>query len=638
MCGIAGIFLKPERRLDDLPQRLQAMASAMAHRGPDDEGIFVAAHGRFGCANRRLAIRDLSPAGHMPMTNPAQTVWITYNGEVYNAGPLRAELERAGYGFRSTSDTEVILRGYEAWGAEVAARLRGMFAFAIWDERAGVANGRVLLARDHMGIKPLYYAQTAEALVFASELKALHAAGLTAREMDPAGLVGYLLMGSVPNPLTIYADVRAMPPASLLQVSSDGLAADPVTYWQLPEDIDETLGYDEAVGLVADRLGKAVQERLVSDVPLGAFLSGGLDSSSVVALMRQATAGPIRTCSMVFAEEAYSEALFARAVADACGTQHYERVVTSDDLKGAFDYILAAMDQPTIDGVNTYFVSQTAREAGLTVALSGLGGDELFGGYPNTFGQAPTVLRALELAHRLPGGVQLGRAVLDHLPRARRQQWARVRDALAVAPSPASAYLTRRGLFSPREVQALVAPDVWMAAQERLDVVGHVTQQANDRLPNGRNASEMMAWISRAELRTYTHHQLLRDTDVMSMAHSLEVRVPLLDVDLVETALRLPAAIKLRSHDGQTGPKPLLTAALGDALPPMVRQRRDKQGFTFPFDVWLRGPLAGELLRAVPEQGLLQAAAVGQLAADFENGRVHWSRPWALMALAASGY
>jgi len=643
MCGIAGIVVGPEHSLPDLRERLGAMARAMAHRGPDDEGIFATDDSRIGLACRRLAIRDLSPAGHMPMANDDRTVWITYNGEIYNADELRVELERASYRFRSRSDTEVILRGYEEWGADVVHRLRGMFAFAILDERpgadakhaAGSSSGRRLfLARDHMGIKPLYYAQCPDGLLFASELRALLASGLVNTEISPAGLVGYLLMGSVPNPLTIYRGVSALPPATSLRVpaSRPDQAAEK-TYWHLHPGKGEPVGATEAVERTRALLADAVRIRLVSDVPLGAFLSGGLDSSSVVAFMRQATDGPIRTCSMAFAEPGFSEAQYARAVADAVGTDHYERLVTPAELVQEFEKILESLDQPSIDGVNTYFVSQTARQAGLTVALSGLGGDELFGGYPNTFNQVPQVLRALRLAQSVPGGPAAGRAVLNIAPLWR--SWARVRDALARPASPASAYLTRRGLFSPDEVKALVSPPVWREGAEGFDPVQHVSERAGGNGGAIAFSARPFEWISSAELRTYTHHQLLRDTDVMSMCHSLEVRVPFLDVKLVETVLRLPASHKT---SGPPGPKPLLKQAVGDRLPAEVLQRRDKQGFTFPLQVWLREPLraqARSMVDRLERTAWMQPRPVRQVREDYEAGKLHWSRLWALVALGA---
>jgi len=603
------------------------MAHAMQHRGPDDEGTYVSPDSRVGFANRRLAIRDLSPAGHMPMSNTSGSVCITYNGEVYNTDDLRPELERLGYVFRSNSDTEVILHGYEAWGSDIVRRLEGMFAFAIYDIRE---TPRLLFARDQMGIKPLYYAYASEGFVFASELKALFASGLVNKEISPAGLVGYLLMGSVPNPLTIYSAVAALEPAAFIEFDLGRWEhPQPVTYWKLPTDTLEETTVADAAARIEELLADAVRIRLVSDVPLGAFLSGGLDSSAMVAFMRRATSGPIRTCSMVFEEAEYSEAAYARETAAFVGAEHYERVITAADVEREFDRILYAMDQPSIDGVNTYFVSQTAREAGLTVALSGLGGDELFGGYPNTFHDVPRIYQALQLVHGLPFGPAIAQRAIKVV--SNRPGWKRMEDALRQPPSLASAYLTRRGLFSTAEAQALVHPDLWQAACAQFDAVQHVAMKADGHL-NAQN--ERFGWVSRAELRTYTHHQLLRDTDVMSMIHSLEVRVPFFDTRLIEAALRLPAQVKAFDRDV---PKPLLNKILQGKVPASITARRDKQGFTFPFAVWLRGALRSrveQLLQETAAAGLMRQEAVASIAQDFQAGRVHWSRLWGLAALA----
>lgn len=632
MCGIAGLVYSQNADAPELAPLLQRMADAMRHRGPDDEGFYVAPGNRVGFANRRLAIRDLSPAGHMPMSNAAGTITITYNGEVYNADELRTELEAHGHVFRSTSDTEVILLGYEQWGSGIVARLRGMFAFAICDRRAAQGgNPKVLIARDHLGIKPIYYWKAGGVFAFASELRSLFAAGVVPREVDAAGLVGYLLTGSVPNPLTLYENVRALEPSTFLVIEPSGeIRVQPTTYWSLPLGTVPIGSVDEAAEHCRALMAEAVRIRLVSDVPLGAFLSGGLDSSSVVALMRQATSGAIRTCSMVFEEAEFSEAPYARAVAEAVGAEHFERVITFEDVKREFEHILTALDQPSVDGVNTYFVSQTARQAGLTVALSGLGGDELFGGYPNTFGSVPRIQRTLALAQRVPGGVAATHAVIHRLPN--RARWNRFETALDRPATLASAYLSRRGLFAPSEVQRLVAPDVWQAAQD-FDAAAHVAARADAGEYDHENP---FAWVSRAELRNYTHDQLLRDTDVMSMIHSLEVRVPLLDRELVSFALQLPSWVKTLDR---AQPKPLLARAMHGLLPEVVLQRRDKQGFTFPFALWLREGLDTQVqqaLDAVCTSGLLEARAVAQIQDEFQVGRVHWSRVWGLAALAGS--
>jgi asparagine synthase (glutamine-hydrolysing) len=636
MCGIAGIALKPGRALPDMPRRLAAMRDAMQHRGPDDAGIYLAPDEMLGLVNCRLAIRDLSPAGHMPMATADQQLWMSYNGEIYNADELRACLVQQGYRFRSQSDTEVILLGYQAWGEQVLERLRGMFAFVIFDNRRPDA-GRLFLARDRLGIKPLYYAQSDAGLVFASELKALLAAGMVNVEIDPTALVAYLMLGSVPDPLSIYRGVRALAPAGSLQVSPhDWHTVSVQHYWQFPEAGDSDLHPAEAVEQVAALLEDAVRSHLVSDVPLGAFLSGGLDSSSVVALMHALGAAPIRTCSMTFEEAAYNEADYAMAVAEATGSEHYARVITAADVQANLEHIWQAMDQPSIDGVNSYFVSQTAREAGLTVALSGLGGDELFGGYPNTFENLPRLLDMTQRMQRIPAAPALASRMLS-LPWSHRR-WLKIAAALQRPASPASTYVACRGLFAPAEVRSLVSAEVWQEAMATFDPVMHVTQNLGmnglDRRSNREH--DLFNWISRAELRHYTSQQLLRDTDVMSMAHSLEVRVPLLDDRLVEAVLRMPASVKASSNGH--GPKPLLAQAMGTRLPAIVRERHDKRGFTFPFDVWLRGPLRRNGAAQPPAlQGLLCPAGIGAVQRGFEAGRIHWSRPWALAVLEGWG-
>jgi asparagine synthase (glutamine-hydrolysing) len=647
MCGIAGVF--PLRGAAPAPveELLARMLEAQRHRGPDDRGIWLLPGGEGGIGNCRLAIRDLSPAGHLPMGSEDGLVWITYNGELYNAQELRSELE-PGRTFRSSSDTEVVLAGYERWGAGVLPRLRGIFGLGIVDLHEGTP--RLLLARDPLGVKPLYYAEGPHGFAFASELKALRAAGYGDRGVCAEALTAYLMLGAVPNPMTMYRDVRALPPGSWMEVS-DGAIGSPVRYWRFPEavrndgedllgglgspgdglsarqDSSETGSAPQAVARVREALVDAVRAQLVSDVPLGAFLSGGVDSSAVVALMRLATGGTIRTCSIVFAEAEYSEDAYARAMAAAAGTEHFEWVVTASQVESELERVLSAMDQPTVDGVNTYFVAQTARQAGLTVALSGLGGDELFGGYDATFRGVPRLRRSLGMLAPVPGGRRMASAALGLSPR--RRAWARASDALARPPSAASAYLARRGVFGEGEIARLVSPDLRTTC---FDAVAHVGAIAGTEKTF---AVRPFSWVSRAELGVYTHHQLLRDTDVMSMAHSLEVRVPLLDVRLVELVLSLPDTVKA----GWLQPKGLLLAALGDDLPASITAPRPKQGFVFPFDRWLRGPLRGpaeELLDAAGRTGWLDAGEVRHVWELFLAGRVHWSRPWTLAVLGGA--
>lgn len=612
--------MKPNVTLADLRERAGTMSDAMTHRGPDDAGDFFAPDHRVALVNRRLAIRDISPFGHMPMETLDAPIALTYNGEIYNADALRNELERAGYAFRSTSDTEVILRGYEAWGHAVIPRLRGIFALAFYDGR-----GRVLLARDPLGIKPLYYAETDKGLVFASELKALHASELVSRELDPTAIVGYLELGAVPSPRTIYRDIRALEPGCLLSCDLATMETQLTRYWSLPTQ--ECAAPRDAAEQTRAALLDAVKSQLVSDVPLGAFLSGGLDSSAIVALMRQATSGVLRTCSIVFDEAEFSEAPFARAVAEQVGAEHFERRITAQDVLRELPRILRAMDQPTTDGVNSYFVAQTARQAGLTVALSGLGGDELFGGYPS-FYAAPRLLNQLRALQKTRAGAALAAQALALAPPSARST--KVLTALSQPASPASAYLAYRGLYTPDEVKGLVRADVWEAGGD-FDAVEYVASRASVG-SSPRTAS--YAWTSRAELSTYTLNQLIRDTDVMSMAHSLEVRVPLLDHLLVEQILPLPDSVKQNGTRYGAEPKALLREAIKDLLPPIVRERRGKQGFTFPFEKWLRSDLKNYFVDFAPDAGgLLDPRGVEPVMRAFEHGQAHWARAWSLMVL-----
>jgi asparagine synthase (glutamine-hydrolysing) len=631
MCGIAGIV--PGNRSSfsdgDLEQRIGVMADALLKRGPDDRGVYVASDRSIAMANRRLAIQDLSPAGHMPMSDTSQKLWVTYNGELYNVGDLRPELEALGYRFRSHGDTEVLLYGYAAWGTDVFTRLRGMFSCAIYDTRHAP---QVILARDPLGIKPLCYAWTGGQLVFASECRGVLSSGLVSREISPSGLVAYLEFGSVPAPLTIYRDIRALEAGHYLTVSWSGGAAclsEPIRYWGLPgegEDGSVRLPYPAAVDHVRSVLLDSVRRHLISDVPLGVFLSGGVDSGALVALMRAADpGGTIRTCSVVFDEPAYDESLYAQQVARHFETEHHELRVTAADLGRGLHEIVAALDQPTNDGINTYVVSRAAREAELTVALSGLGGDELFGGYP-TFARLGPVLRAAKLVQSVPGALPFVAAGLNAWrpmhPGARLTGWLQVGRV-----EPTTSYLGLRGLFSPATVRSLVPSDVLRAAAGGLDLQGLIRRSAaiND-------AATPHQLASRLELTGYMRHQLLRDSDVMSMVHSLEVRVPYVDRVVVEKILRLRTTLPTGS-----APKQLLRDAV-PSLPAAVRLRRDKQGFSLPLAPWLRGPLRpqlGDMVHCAADElrAFLRPEACDRVLAAFDRGQVHWSRPWSLAAL-----
>jgi len=550
--------------------------------------------------------------------------WITYNREIYNADELRYELERKGFTFRSRSDTEVVLKGYAAWGEGVIERLRGMFAFGIWDE----TRNMLLLVRDRLGIKPLYYAVTGNHLVFASELRALASAGLVSRDLSPRAVSAFLLLGSVPSPLTIYADVLALPPSHLLMWRpGEGIQVRP--FWRFPEPQIADKPLDEILEELRAHLQEAVRIRLVSDVPLGAFLSGGLDSSTVVALMRQVGNGTIRTCSIAFVEGEYNETSYARAVAHMMETEHIEHVVTGEQVRQKLDHILWAMDQPTIDGVNTYFVSKVARDAGLKVTLSGLGGDELFAGYTNTFLRVPQLAHQLGLLQAIAGASQLLSLILHRMAKWHgRDDWAKAADAIGRFPPLAAAYVARRGLFAPSHVKRLLSGMNETQSEWIFDPWKYLSSMS---FLDGRDKNTLHS-LRHAELRVYTHNQLLRDTDTMSMAHSLEVRVPLLDHRLVEYVATIPEQYLLGK-----GPKPLLRMTMKDLLPSMVADRADKRGFVFPFAHWLRTDLRKKVEDAFNNNailnGWLDKRQVLGVWDSFLSGRTHWTRPWALAVL-----
>lgn len=642
MCGITGIFW-PDVERPDLEEPLLRMQHALRHRGPDDKGRFIASNRMIGLANTRLSILDLSPAGHQPMEDPGTGNTITYNGEVYNYQELREELSagRKQQGVRSgepckevegqtsevsdrlwqsNSDTEVILRAYARWGRECLHHLRGMFAFAIYDagQRSGDRAGRLFLARDPFGIKPLYYYQTDRLFLFASEVGALLASGLVPRKLSVDGLASYLQFGSVQDPWTIIDGVQALLPGHSLIVESknDRLQVECSNYTKELFRSTASTGSTrrQAVESLRATLEESVRLHLVSDVPLGVFLSGGIDSSALVALMSRVAHERPKTFSVVFTESEFSEAAHARLIAKRFGTEHREILLSEESLLGLLPGALEAMDQPTMDGINTFIISKAVKEAGVTVALSGLGGDELFAGYPS-FRRAEKLQRVALLPHALRRSASsLGRALLNGTAR-RRKFW----DLIESDCSPHAAYAISRQLFGPNEVAALMTD------------FRSLTPGVCFSLPSADPINDVALY----ELRGYMANTLLRDTDQMSMAHALEVRVPFLDPVVVKNVLGLPGKWKM---DGRC-PKPLLLDVLGNLIPEEVWRRR-KMGFTLPFQQWMRLGLEGEL------DGVFSSAEdFSLLGINFDYARAVWqafkrtpqrepsSRSWSLYVL-----
>lgn len=628
MCGIAGTV----GRVDDVAvERTRHMLDAMVHRGPDQEGLWRT-EGDEGAVlgHRRLSILDLSEAGRQPMVDPDTGVVIAFNGEVYNFAELRAELGPRR--FQSTSDTEVVLAAYARWGEAAIDRLRGMFAIAVWDPR----DASLLLARDRLGIKPIYVAAAGGRFWFASELRALLASGAVERKLDDRALGSFLWHGFVPGPRTLVEGVRLMPAGSTLRVQSDGTPAAPRHFWELPRPSshhDHTTEAD-AVARARDELERAVRMRLVSDVPLGIFLSGGVDSSVVAAMAQRSSSTPVTTFNIRFDEARYDESPFARDVARRLGTDHREVTLTEQSFAEHLDDALASIDQPTFDAINTYFVSRAVREAGITVALSGAGGDELFGGY-TSFVDLPRAQHAARmLGHvppRLRGGLaraatraRMGRGSEVH-PQTR---WGKLDDLLATRGDVLGLYQVSYGLFTREMLRSLrlsKADDLrWGLEPERAE---ELTALVKDESP--------LAAISLLELSSFIGERLLRDTDAASMAVSLEVRVPLLDHAFVEAMSRVPDA--RRFHPLRK--KQLLKEMIADQLDPAVLDR-EKAGFELPLAVWCKSRLSPRLRETLQDINLahaigLDGEAVARLWRAFEKGGpgVYWSRVWSLFVL-----
>ena len=568
MCGIAGFADPPSASHSGHPEHLDAdrdllrsMCAVIRHRGPDDEGVRV--EPGVGLGMRRLSIIDLQ-TGHQPIGSEDGRVQVVFNGEIYNFRELRAELVQAGHRFTTTSDTEVIVHGFEQWGRGVFERLRGMFGIALWDSGARV----LWLARDRAGIKPLYYVEHAGRLFYGSELKSLIAAGAVERAVDPAALAHFLAFLYTPPDRAIFPRVRKLPPGHLLCWQDGHATVSP--FWRPPADEAAVVDEQDAEEQLLARLRDAVRSHLVSDVPLGAFLSGGVDSSLVVALMAEASSQPVKTFSIGFDEPAYDELDAARLVARHLGADHHEFVVRPDALAIA-DRIVAHFDEPFGDpsAIPTWYVSELARRH-VTVVLSGDGGDELFAGYDR---YVPHQQVARFDAWPVPGKRRLAGLAARSLPRGARGQ----RFLRHVARDPHDRYIETVTFFGPEDRRALVDPALMSAADDAPEDLLRTRFAELRHLP-------LVSRMMRVDFGTYLPDDILTKVDRMSMAHSIESRVPLLDHPLVEFALRLPLALKLRGGER----KYLLKRAARRLLPDAVLQRR-KQGFGVPLSVWFRG-------------------------------------------------
>jgi asparagine synthase (glutamine-hydrolysing) len=609
MCGICGTF----GRHDD--PNIEAMVSAMSHRGPDDSGIFRESGIALGMT--RLAIIDTTKAGHQPMSNDDHSVWIVYNGETYNYLEEREDLIKKGHSFKSTSDTEVVLRMYEVYGDDFLLRMRGIFALAIYDKRRGQGRERLLLARDHLGVKPLLFARTGGRIVFASEIKALLASDILTPEIDPIALQLLLNFGSIYQPHTILRGVNMLLPAHCLIVEQGSERLE--RYWSLGIDRRpdlRTQPYETLVTEVRDILKDSVRHQLVSDVPLGAFLSGGIDSSVLVAIMMELTNHRVRTFSVGFEEEGadIDESGDAQMTADFLGTNHTHVLVTGKDVCHHLRHFASSLDQPSVDGINSYFVSMAARQ-GVT--------------RQNNPVKAMTRSILASIAQR---------HILD--PLLLRRSGAKI-QRFRNCSGFLTRYATNHWIFDPCDTARLLSPEFLNSAQAGGS--GGYDLSSMDELYGGSTIERVTGLC----LRGYTNNQLLRDIDAVSMAHSLEVRVPYLDPWVIDTVLSLPDTSKLGSMDQlpsnerktyrETGAKRILIDA-GRQYLPKDFDVQPKRGFSMPFDIWLKGDLREVLLETLSENNIRRRGIFGAKEAmavreGFLEGHLSWTQPWLLMVL-----
>lgn len=620
MCGICGIVsLNGKRsgggRVDE--GVLAAMNATLRHRGPDGSGCYVAPN--VGLAMRRLSIIDLA-TGEQPIANEDESIWVVFNGEIYNFRELREQLERKGHAFRTATDTEVIVHAYEEYGDDCVEQFNGMFAFALWDDN----RQRLLVARDRLGIKPLYYYLSADDLVFGSELKAVIKHPVVPREIDFGALNQFLTIEYIPTPRTIFKDVHKLPPGHRLVVEGSNARVEP--YWHIPF-APVAASEEECVERLRELIRDAVQMRMVADVPLGAFLSGGIDSSTIVAFMSQASTQPVRTVSIGFDDATYNELPYARMVAEHFDTDHHEEILQSD-IAGMAVRLVEHLDEPFADFsiFPTYLVSEVARKF-VKVALSGDGGDEIFAGYDTYVAQGVAAryerwLPAMLRQRALP-------RLLDMIPPqpAKKGIVNKAKRFVEGAALPPELQHTRWMMFmSEDDKRQLYKPGVYQA------INGDSPEALMAAYFEEAAAFDAVAQQQYVDVKTYMVDDILTKVDRMSMAVSLEARVPLLDHRIVEFALNLPPQMKLNGANT----KVLLRRAVGDLLPPAVLEK-PKEGFSIPLKHWLRTdlqPLMTDLLdlETVRRRGYFEPSCVGRWVDDHLAQRAnHSHRLWALM-------
>lgn len=637
MCGINGIYgLNDEVQSKTM---IAKMNTALSHRGPDDEGIF--AEHKIALGHRRLSIIDLSAAGHNPMFSNDKRYCIIHNGEIYNFREIKNELKD--YDFKTSTDTEVVLAAYSQWGKDCLQKFNGMFAFAIWD----TFKKELFIARDRLGIKPLYYYQKDKLLVFSSEIRALLSSDLLPKKLDKERLVDYLRYQTVHAPQTIIENVFMLMPGHYISVSEnngsasfDGVYTEQSQstqdgsltkdfeikkYWDASEKINTTTdkkSYREVCADINELLTKAVERRLVADVPFGAFLSGGIDSSAIVGLMSKVATEKVKTFSVVFDEGEFSEAKYSRIVAKKFNTDHHEIELTPEDFLEELPSALKAMDHPSGDGPNSYVVSKATKNAGITMALSGLGGDELFAGY-DIFKRSITLEKNTYIT-KIP---KLFRKAGGNILKSIRKDVAseKISELLELENwNFENTYPLSRQTLLDSQIKKLLNQN-FVKKNSVLEIVKFLTSKL-------KTSNTKPTKVSLAEISTYMQNVLLRDADQMSMAHALEVRVPFLDFKLVEYVLSVPDKYKISST-----PKKLLIDSLGNLLPAEIVYRK-KMGFTFPWEQWMKKELKSfceERINSLSKRNHFNEEGVKKLWVDFleNDARITWSRLWHLIVL-----
>jgi asparagine synthase (glutamine-hydrolysing) len=617
MCGIAGIIWSSEKQQAG-SELIRQMTDAIAHRGPNAAGHWT--EGPVALGHRRLSIIDLSTGANQPLWDASGRYAIVFNGEIYNFSDIRKELD--GYPFRTNGDTEVILAAWQRWGEDCLHRFFGMFAFAIWDKQ----EQELFMTRDRMGIKPFYYFHDEEKFLFGSEIRALLASGQVPRQIDPRGLQDYLTYQTVHAPRSLVQQVFQLRPGECAILRAGRLNIK--TWWKLaPDEKREMSGNYETIKKdVRELLLRAVERRLVSDVPLGAFLSGGIDSSAVVALMAETAGRQVDTFSVVFEEARYDESYYAGLVARRFNTCHHPLLLKPEDFLNALPDALRAMDAPSGDGVNTFVVSKVTKEAGVTVALSGLGGDELFAGYSHFLYFLK--LNKAKLFWHLPRWLRLGGVMAGSQVMKSHQKGRLLEIAGAGGPEIESVYPAMRKLLSKGELDRVAGRDKGRGHNGKYpDAVQSLLARdaAIHRLP-------LLSQLSVADISTYTQNVLLKDTDQMSMAHALEVRVPFFDHALVEYVLQIPDEFKYPDY-----PKKLLVESLHPLLPDEV-VFREKKGFDLPWKIWLKKDLkkfCEERLASLAARDILDEGFISGLWQGFLSGKNDnlWSRVWIFVVL-----